>query len=214
MRCEHAAELPHGRLHSPSAKRNKGPILTVLERVLPRSGLVLEIASGTGQHVVHFARALTELSWQPSDPDANCRRSISAWLAIENLANIGQPLDLDVCTRPWPSPAPDAIVCINLIHIAPWAATTSLFSGAKVALRTGGVIYLYGPYARQGRHTAASNEAFDTALRAQNPDWGVRNLEDVARVANEEGFDLLETTQMPANNFSVAFQKREATRQR
>jgi hypothetical protein len=144
MRSERAEDLPDERLVSPSAERNKGPILTVLERVLPPSGLVLEIASGTGQHVVHFARALTELRWQPSDPDGDCRRSIRARLAIENLANVHQPLDLDVRTRPWPSLAPDAIVCINLIHIAPWAAATSLFSGAKIALREAGLIYLYG----------------------------------------------------------------------
>jgi len=213
MRFERAEELTDGRLVSPSAERNKGPILAVLERILPPSGLVLEIASGTGQHVVHFARALTKLRWQPSDPDADWRRSISAWLAIEGLVNVHQPLGLDVRTRPWPSPAPDAIVCINLIHIAPWAATTSLFSGAKIALGEAGLIYLYGPYARQGRHTAASNEAFDRALRAQNPDWGLRDLEDVARAANDEGFDLLETIEMPANNLSVVFRKRPTSPQ-
>jgi len=211
MRCEHAQQLPHGRLLSPSAERNKGPILAVLARVLPRSGLVLGIASGSGQHVVHFARALTELSWQPSDPDADCRRSISAWLAMENLVNVRQPFDLDVRSWRWPSPTLDAIVCINLIHIAPWAVTTSLFSGAKIALLEAGLIYLYGPYSRRGRHTAPSNEAFDIALRAQNPKWGIRDLEDVARVANEEGFDLVETIEMPANNLSVVFQKRRTT---
>jgi hypothetical protein len=211
MRCEQADELTDGRLVSPSAERNKGPILTVLERVLPPTGLVLEIASGTGQHVVYFARALKRLIWQPTDVDADCRRSISAWLAAENLPNVNRPLDLDVRTSPWPVPAVDAIVCINLVHIAPWAVTTALFAGAKLALCEAGPVYLYGPYCVQGRHTAPSNEAFDGALRAHNPDWGVRDLEEVTGVAEEHGFDLINTVEMPANNLSVLFRKRQTT---
>ncbi len=211
MRCEHAEELPDGRLRSPSAKRNKRPILTVLERVLPKTGLVLEIASGTGEHVVHFAQALKGLSWQPSEPDTDCHRSISAWLATKDLANVRRPLDLDVRKLPWPVPTLDAIVCINLIHIAPWAVTKALLSGAKLALGDAGTLYLYGPYALQGRHTAPSNEAFSCALRAQNPEWGVRDLEEVTRIADGEGFELAETIEMPANNLSVLFRKRQAT---
>jgi SAM-dependent methyltransferase len=208
MRCEHVEESSDGRLFSPSAERNKEPILKVLERVLPETGSVLEIASGTGEHVVHFAQALAGLNWQPSDPDEGCRRSISAWMAMVDLSNIRQPLELDVCRLPWPVPAVDAIVCINLIHIAPWAATTALVAGVNSTLREGGLLYLYGPYSLHGRHTAQSNEAFDAALRAENPAWGVRDLDDVARVAQEEGLDLAETIEMPANNLSVLFRKR------
>ncbi|HTN71126.1 MAG TPA: DUF938 domain-containing protein [Methylomirabilota bacterium] len=212
MRCEHADELPDGRLVVSSADRNRGPILKVLERVLPKTGLVLEIASGTGQHVVHFAQALSGLSWQPTDMDAACRRSISAWLATAELANVRQPLDLDVRALPWRVPTLDAIVCLNLIHIAPWSVATALFAGAGLALRETGLLYLYGPYSVQGRHTAPSNAAFDSALRAQNSEWGLRDLEEVESLAKDQGFDLAETIEMPANNLSVLFQKRGATR--
>lgn len=212
MRCEHADELPDGRLVVSSADRNRGPILKVLERVLPKTGLVLEVASGTGQHVVHFAQALKGLSWQPTDIDAACRRSISAWLATAELANVRQPLDLDVRALPWRVPTLDAIVCLNLIHIAPWSVATALFAGAGLALRETGLLYLYGPYSVQGRHTAPSNAAFDSALRAQNSEWGLRDLEEVESLAKDQGFDLAETIEMPANNLSVLFQKRGATR--
>lgn len=209
MRCEKAEEFRDGRLLRPSADRNKGPILTVLERVLPETGLVLEVGSGTGQHVVYFAQALRGLSWQPSDPDAGCRRSISMWLAAANLPNVNQPLELDVCMLPWPVPTVDAIVCINLIHIAPWAATSALLAGANLALRETGLLYLYGPYSLHGTHTASSNKAFDAALRAQNPEWGIRDLDDVARIAEDKGLDLAEVVEMPVNNFSVLFRKRQ-----
>jgi SAM-dependent methyltransferase len=208
MRCEPADELPDGRLVVASAERNRGPILKVLERVLPKTGLVLEVASGTGQHVVHFAQALRGLSWQPTDMDAACRRSISAWLATSELANIRRPLDLDVRALPWHVPTLDAIVCLNLIHIAPWSVATALFAGAGLALRETGLLYLYGPYSVQGRHTAPSNAAFDSALRAENPDWGVRDLKEVESLAQDQGFELAETIEMPANNLSVLFRKR------
>jgi SAM-dependent methyltransferase len=204
--------LSSERLVSPSADRNKGPILGVLERVLPKTGRVLEIASGTGQHAVHFARALTGLQWQPSDPDAEARRSIASWCAQERLANVSQPLALDVHDVPWPVTALDAVVCINMIHISPWTTTTSLFAGAKLALREGGVLYLYGPYRMHGVHTAPSNEAFDRSLRAQNPQWGLRDLDRVMHVADTEGFDWVETVSMPANNSSVIFKKRDSAR--
>lgn len=211
MRCEEADTLVDGRLVSPSAERNKGPILAVLERVLPETGVVLEIASGTGQHVVHFARHLGRLTWQPTDPDAGCRRSISAWIAAERLPNVRRPLDLDVCAPPWPIADVDALVCINLLHIAPWRATGALFSGARLALRAGGPVYLYGPYFMPGRPTAPSNEAFDRALRAQNPEWGVRSLEAVVGLAEEHGFEFADTIEMPANNLSVLFRRRQTT---
>lgn len=207
MRCEPADELPDGRLVVSSAERNRGPILNVLERVLPKTGLVLEVASGTGQHVIHFAQALKGLSWQPTDMDAACRRSISAWLATAGLANVRPPLDLDVRALPWRVPTLDAIVCLNLIHIAPWSVATALFTGAALALRETGLLYLYGPYSVQGRHTAPSNAAFDSALRAENPEWGLRDLKEVESLAKDQGFDLAETIEMPANNFSVLFRK-------
>ena len=208
MRCEHADELPDGRLVVSSADRNREPILKVLERVLPKTGLVLEVASGTGQHVVHFAQALKGVSWQPTDMDAACRRSISAWLVTAELANVRRPLDLDVRALPWRVPTLDAIVCLNLIHIAPWSVATALFAGAGLALRETGLLYLYGPYSVQGRHTAPSNAAFDSALRAENPEWGLRDLKEVESLAKDQGFDLAETIEMPANNLSVLFRKR------
>ena len=162
--------------------------------------------------MVHFAQALNRLIWQPTDMDAGCRRSISAWLATAHLDNVRQPLDLDVRTLPWPVPTLDAIVCLNLIHIAPWSVTTGLFAGAGLALREAGLLYLYGPYCVPGKHTAPSNAAFDSALRAENSEWGLRDLEEVDAVAKEQGFDLAETIEMPANNLSLLFRKRQATR--
>jgi hypothetical protein len=196
-----------GRWFSPSAERNKGPILAQLERMLPDSGLVLEIASGTGQHVCHFAKALPKLAWQPSDADAAGRQSVQSWVAQEKLCNVRAPLDLDVCRLPWPIAHADAIVCINMIHISPWAATHALFAGSKTVLGQNGVLFLYGPYRRFGRHTARSNEAFDSQLRATDPAWGVRDLEAVMDLAGAAGFALSEIIEMPANNFGVVFER-------
>jgi SAM-dependent methyltransferase len=194
-------KLGDGRWFTQSAQRNKGPILALLERVLPCTGLVLEIGSGTGQHVAHFAKALPALTWQPSDLDAAFRESIRAWTACENLANVRAPLDLDVCRFPWPVTHADAVLCINMIHVAPSAATQALLSGARDVLSGGGVLVLYGPYRRFGRHTAASNEAFDVKLRANDPDWGLRDLEVVVELAHRAGFKVTEIVDMPANNF-------------
>ena len=198
-------------LTAPAAERNKGPILEVLKRVLPDSGLVLEVASGTGQHVAHFARALSGLAWQPSDPDRRARESISAWISKEGLTNIREPLDLDVRQHPWPVSACDALVCINMIHISPWAATEALFEGAARALLQDAVVYLYGPYRVNGRHTAESNAAFDSTLRAQDPEWGVRDMEAVLDTARRCGFEFLERVAMPANNLSLVLRKAPAT---
>ena len=205
MRCENADEYADGRLVSPSADRNKAPILSILERVLPKTGTVLEISSGTGQHVVHFARALTALTWQPTDVAQECLSSISSWLAAERLPNVREPIRLDVLEFPWPIGHADALVCVNLVHIAPWAVVPALFSGARAVLRAGGIVYLYGPYFVPGTRTAPSNAAFDRALRAQNAAWGIRDLDEVTRAAVAEGFELSETTQMPANNLSLVF---------
>ena len=197
-----------GTWFSPSAERNKGPILDVLARVLPGRGVVLEIASGTGQHVIHFAKALPNLTWRPSDPDAEIRESIAARVRDERLANVNPPVDLDVTTVPWPLRAADAVVCINMIHVAPWSATLALFEGAKALLPARRTLFLYGPYRRFGGHTSESNARFDSDLRARNPEWGLRDVEAVTEVAARAGFVLAEIVEMPANNLSLVFERR------
>jgi len=192
-------------LTAPAAERNKDPILAVLKRVLPSSGTVLEIASGPGQHVVHFARALPALTWQPSDPDPEMRASIRAWIAGSGLPGVRAPLDLDVHAQPWPVESADAVACSNMIHIAPWSATTALMGGVARILAPGGVLVLYGPFRQAGRHTARGNEAFDRSLRASNPEWGVRDLEAVVTIASSAGLALEDVVAMPANNLSVLF---------
>ena len=177
-----AEELPDGRWFAPAAERNQGPILEVLRRVFPQRGLVLEIASGTGQHITRFAKDLPHLSWQPSDPDAGHRRSISRWIAFERLTNVAEPIALDVRRQPWPVTAADAILCINMVHVAPWATTQALFTGARQVLARAGLLFLYGPYRRGGHHTAPSNAKFDADLRAHDPEWGVRDVEAVERL--------------------------------
>ena len=209
MLKQHGEKAANGKWSTPSAERNKGAILDVLARVLPRHGLILEIASGTGQHVVHFAKALSDLTWQPSDPDAELRESIALRVREEQRANVNSPIDLDVTKLPWPLQAADAVVAINLIHVAPWSATLALFEGAKALLSTQDVLFLYGPYRRFGRHTSQSNAQFDLDLRTHNPEWGLRDLEAVSDVATGTGFILAETVQMPANNFSLVFRRRE-----
>jgi hypothetical protein len=208
IRCEDAHLLASARLVSPSAERNKGPIAEVLQRVLPESGCVLEVSSGTGQHAVHFARIMPHLVWQPTECDPECLRSIAAWSAIEGLANVKPPLALDVHDEAWPADQVDAAVCINMIHIAPSSATGALFRGTSRILNSGAALVLYGPFRRDGQHTSPSNEAFDRLLRTQNPDWGVRNLDDVVETAVKEGFELQEICPMPANNLTAVFRKR------
>lgn len=192
------------RRSSPSAARNREPILAVLRRVLPARGRVLEIAAGTGEHAVHFASALPELTWQPTDPDAASRRSIAAWQAEAGLPNLLPPLALDV-TRDWPEGEVDAIVCINMLHISPWAATAALMAGAGSHLAAGGVLVVYGPFRRIGVPTAPSNEAFDESLRSRNPAWGLRDLDAVEAEARGQGMVLREVVEMPANNLSLVF---------
>ena len=196
-----------GKWFFPSAERNKDPILEVLRRTLPGRGLVLEVSSGTGQHVVHFAKALPGLAWQPSDPDAELRASIARRIREEGLANVEPPVDLDVTRFPWPVQAADAVACINMIHIAPWSATLALFEGAHALLAAGHVLFLYGPYRRFGEHTSQGNEQFDRDLRARNPEWGVRDLEAVSEVAAAFAFTLAEVVEMPANNLSLVFKR-------
>lgn len=193
--------------YSAAAERNKGPILDVLRRVLPDKGLVLEIASGTGQHMLHFAAALPGLRWQPTDADLEAQESISLSVVTADLNNVNVALQLDVLKTPWPIREADALLCINMIHISPWVATVALFDGARDTLSAGNMLFVYGPYRCNERHTAPSNEAFDASLRARNPEWGVRDLEAVTKVAATAGFVREDVIEMPANNFSVIFRK-------
>lgn len=197
------------RQYAPAAERNAGPILDVLARCLPPSGTILEIGSGTGQHVVAFAAAHPELSWQQSDPDPAARASIAAWTAAAGLANVLPPLDLDVTAERWTRglDPPQGILCINLLHIAPWAACAGLMGGAGALLEPAAFLYLYGPFRRGGRHTAPSNAAFDRYLRACDPNWGVRDVEAVIDAAANHGLHLMEIVPMPANNLSVILRR-------
>jgi SAM-dependent methyltransferase len=196
------------RQYAPSAARNRDPIWAVLQPQLPQQGLVLEIASGSGEHTVHFARgAGPSIVFQPSDPDAQARASIDTWAAASGLPNIRPALALDAAVDLWPIDSADVVVCINMIHISPWASGVGLVRGAARVLPTGGLLFLYGPYKRGGRHTAPSNEAFDADLRRRNPDWGVRDLEAVADFAASAGFGAPVIGPMPANNLSVLFRR-------
>ncbi len=192
---------------APAAARNRQPILEVLCDRLPGRGLVLEVASGTGEHALHFAAALPGLVFQPSDPDPDARASIDAWVADSSLPNLRPALALDASRPDWPVAAADAILCCNMIHISPWASAVGLVAGAGRILPPGGLLYLYGPYRRGGRHTAPSNEAFDADLKRRNPAWGVRDLEAVAALAAEAGLGDPEIVEMPANNLSVMFRR-------
>lgn len=199
-----------GRRHSPSCDRNRAPILEVLRRILPRDGggVVLEIASGTGQHAAWFAREFPHLTWQPSDADAGLHGSIAAWIAHEGATNARAPLVLDVAAA-WPE-APRELVAmlnINMVHISPWRACEGLMAKAGELLPPGAPLLMYGPFARGGCHTAPSNEAFDRGLRTRDPEWGVRDLEDVVACAAANGLDHVETIAMPANNLSVIYRR-------
>lgn len=205
---------PSSRKHfAAAAERNTGPIIEVLRGAAPESGRVLEVASGTGQHVCAFAREFPDIEWQPSDPEAEARDSIAAWCAGQGLANVQPPLAIDVTQTGWDDKVGsglDLLVCINMIHIAPWAACEGLLAGAGRLLRSGGLLYLYGPYRRGGKHTAPSNAEFDRSLRARHPEWGVRDLEEVERVAAVHGLARESVVEMPANNLSVLLRRGDA----
>lgn len=196
------------RQFAPSAQRNRDPILAVLRETLPAKGLVLEIASGSGEHAIHFAAALPGLSFQPSDPNAEARASIDAWAKEAALPNLLPALALDASTPGWPLARADGVICINMIHISPWAATQGLIAEAARLLPPGGPLYLYGPYRQSGVPLAPSNAAFDESLRGRDPRWGLRELDTVAALAAAAGFGPPEITAMPANNLSVVFRKR------
>ncbi len=193
------------RLTAPSASRNRDPILDSLASHLPASGLVLEIASGTGEHVAHFAARLPHLQWQPSDPDAERRASIGSWAT--GLPNVRPALALDATAPHWPIERAAAVLCINMIHIAPPAATHGLIAGAASVLAPGGLLALYGPFRRAGRPMEPGNAAFDANLRARNPAWGLRVLEDIAALAHDGGFGGPLIQPMPADNLLVLFRR-------
>ncbi len=195
------------RLFAPATERNRHVILPVLQRVLPASGTVLEIGSGSGEHAVFFAAQLPGLVWQPSDRDPAALASIRAWVGHAGAANVREPLALDLGAEDWPFTGVDALVCINVIHYSPWASTLGLLAGAARLLPPGGVLYCYGPYRRGGRHTAPSNEAFDAWLKSRDPRFGVRDLEAVEDEAVARGLRLDEVVDMPANNFSLVFRR-------
>lgn len=194
-------------LTAPAVARNRDAILGVLLRVLPETGTVLEIASGSGEHAVHFARALPRLTWQPSDPEPTALRSILAHGREAALPNLRDPLSLDASSGAWPPVQADAIVCINMIHIAPWAATEGLMAGAARLLPPEGLLVLYGPFREEGVPTAASNEAFDADLRYRDPRWGLRQAEEVGRLARSKGLAWTERVAMPANNLVLVYRK-------
>ena len=201
-------DLADGRQDAPAAVRNRDFILAVLRRVLPVAGTVLEIGSGTGQHVVHFAAALPALRWQPSDPDPARRASIAGWVAHAQVSNVLPPLALDLDAASWPLQTVDAIVCINVLHVTPARAGAALCALASDLLPDGAPLVLYGPWRQGGVPTAPSNERFDAELRAHDPAWGLRVVEDFAALARGVGLDLLETVEMPANNLMLVLRRR------
>lgn len=195
------------RITAPAVARNRDPILEVLRGVLPESGTVLEIASGSGEHVVHFAPHFPQIEFHPTDPDERAIASIKGWIREAASPNIVAPLMFDVSEAKWPFKKLDGIICINMVHISPWRATEALMRGAASALKHGAPLYLYGPYRRRNIPTAPSNEEFDLSLRSRNSEWGLRNLEIVSILAQSVGFMKPEITEMPANNLSVVFRR-------
>jgi SAM-dependent methyltransferase len=192
----------------PAPERNKAPILEVLQRVLPDSGTLLELASGSGQHAAHFAKHLPRWRWIPSDPDRDNRESIAAYCAEHTGDNLAAPLALDVRERDWPVPALDAAYNANMIHITPWGCCVALLRGVGRNLRPGGLFVLYGPISIRGAHTAESNANFDRSLRSQNELWGVRDLEEVVECAVGSGLAFEERVAMPAENQTLVFRAR------
>lgn len=191
------------RKHAPATLRNRDAIVAVLRDILPARGTVLEVASGSGEHVAAFARAFPALDWQPSDPEPDALRSIAAW--SEGLGNVAPPLALDAVATEWPIAHADAVLCINMVHISRWAATEGLMAGAARLLAAGAPLYLYGPYTRAGIATAPSNEAFDASLKARDPRWGLRDVDEVIALAAANGLRFERLIEMPANNLSLIF---------
>lgn len=200
-----AEDSAAARKHAPATLRNRDAILDVLREALPTTGLVLEVASGSGEHAAYFAPALPGIAWQPSDPDAGARESIAAWTA--GMASVCAPIALDAAAARWPIDHADAVVCINMIHIAPWSACEGLMAGAGRILPPGAPLILYGPFRRADTPTAPSNEAFDASLKDRDPRWGVRDLEDVSLLAAGQGLAFEQLIEMPANNLSIIYRR-------
>jgi len=190
---------------APAAERNRQPILDVLRRVLPASGFVVEVASGTGQHATFFSKHLSALRWQPTDASLEALRSIRAWVEEAGLENLLPPLQLDVRWPQWPVREADALVCINMIHISAWETTEALFRGAGELLTAGAHLITYGPYRLHGTHTAPSNAAFDQDLRSRDPSWGIRDIDELTGLGGRTGFTLTERVAMPANNMTLVW---------
>ena len=188
---------------APAAERNRQPLLDVLRRVLPPAGLVLEVASGSGQHAIFFTEHLPALRWLPSDASSEALESIGAWVDEANRENLLAPIELDVCWPEWPLMEADALVCINMIHVSPWETTEALFRGAGKLLAGGSSLITYGPYRLHGQHTATSNVAFDESLRSRDARWGVRDIDQLSELGRKTGFALEERVDMPANNMTL-----------
>ena len=193
------------RKHAPATLRNRDAIVDALRDLLPDRGLVLEVASGSGEHAAYFAESFSDLTWQPSDPDAAGRVSIASWCA--GIPNIEPPLDIDAAAPIWPIDAADALLCINMVHISPWEATLGLLDGALRLLPPDGPLILYGPYRRADVPTAPSNEAFDHSLRERDPRWGLRDVADVTQAAQARGLRFARLIEMPANNLMLVYRK-------
>lgn len=205
---------PDGRLDAAAFHRNHGPIWAVLQKFLAgQTGDVLEAGSGTGQHVVHFATHTPEITWWPSDANERHLTSIAAWLKHSALPNIRPPMRIDLSDPAWCPAMQDgsgpgellAVFCANVVHIAPWRVAEGLFAGAARYLRPDGRLYLYGPFKRDGKHTALSNAVFDTSLRERDAEWGIRDIGELGALANRVGLALIETVEMPANNLILVF---------
>jgi len=195
------------RQYAPATLRNRDLILGILRDVLPTKGVILEIASGSGEHVVHFARSFPDLVFQPSDREPKSLESVAAWVEATRVANVLAPTVLDVSQSAWPIASADGIICINMVHISPWEATLGLVKGAAAILPSTAPFYLYGPYKREGFATAPTNQAFDRSLRDRNATWGLRDLDAVAAAAQSVGFSVPTITEMPVNNLSVVFRR-------
>lgn len=198
--------MPH-RLFFPATERNREPILDVLKTIMPEQGHVLELASGSGEHIIHFADYFKKLTWQPSDLEENALKSIQSWIQHKELSNVRPPLKLNTTEPKWPLETTDGILCINMIHISPWEATIGLMDKASRLLNKGGFLYLYGPFRIDGKQTSSSNEAFEGWLKEKDTRFGVRDMAEVEAQANQQGLKLNQKIPMPANNFSLVFHK-------
>ncbi|WP_108810703.1 DUF938 domain-containing protein [Sphingorhabdus sp. Alg231-15] len=198
---------PEDEKHAPATLRNRDAIVSVLQGVLPKDGTVLEIASGTGEHAVYFGEKFPNLTWQPSDPDPDGCRSIAAWTKRAGVGNVLPPLQLDALVSEWDIEKPAAILCINMIHIAPWEASIGLFDKAAKLLKSGGIFFLYGPYFRGDAPTAQGNLDFDRSLKSRDLRWGIREVDDMDALATKNGFTRTDLVEMPANNLSLIYRR-------